>query len=89
MSDQKELRDTLQALKSEIKQVEPESEEQRDLLRGLLRDIQAFLGREGELSEPDDLTDKIENGIDQLEATHPKLTLYLNDALQMLSSLGI
>jgi hypothetical protein len=86
----KQLRDTLIALKDELNGVRPESDKQEAALRELLRDVQDFLRAEdqGE-QEPQAMSEKIEQGIDQFEATHPKLALYLNDALQMLSSLGI
>ena len=89
--DDQELRELLERLHGEIGQTTSLDDTEKALLRDLRVDISDLLER----SESDRLlphptiVQRLENTIDQVEATHPALNTLLTKLLEILSNAGI
>ena len=87
--DSQELRHMLEKLHAELKQTETIDEPGRQMLHSLMHDIQEVLARSGEeesLYPP--LSQRLAEAVKHLEVSHPKLTLALGKALDILSQAG-
>lgn len=89
--DDKELRNLLEQLHTEIEHTENVDEKGRELLRNLGTDIDELLARtEDDLVQPHPtITQRLEDSIDHLEVANPDLTQTLTKLLAILSSAGI
>jgi hypothetical protein len=89
--DEKELRNLLEKLHSEIERTDTIDEKGRELLGDLESDIRGLLERAGRKSiQPHPSTvQRVEDSIDYLEVTHPTLTAMLSQLLATLSNTGI
>jgi hypothetical protein len=89
--EDKELRNLLEQLHTEIEHTENVDDKGRELLRDLSTDIDELLARsEKELANPHStITQRLEDSIDHLEVAYPDLTQTLNKLLAILSSAGI
>jgi Domain of unknown function (DUF4404) len=89
--DDKELRNLLEQLHTEIEHTENVDEQGRELLRNLGTDIDELLARtEDDLVQPHPtITQRLEDSIDHLEVANPDLTQTLTKLLAILSSAGI
>ena len=89
MNDQN-LRDLLQRVHRELENTEATDEAERERLRHLEADIRALLERSDDSTERDDpMLERLQDSIDHFEATHPQLTLMLNQMMTILSNAGI
>lgn len=90
MSDS-ELRDTLEKLHEELKQVDDLDDETRQKLQHLMGDIRSALEREEQPPREhyESLGDQLIDGIQRYEVTHPALTAAMQHALEILSRAGI
>ena len=85
-----ELRSQLERLHAELSQTETVDAAQRDLLKTLESDIQELLGREQ--NQPHHyrtLSDRLNEAVAQLEASHPQTTLLMRRAIESLAYLGV
>jgi hypothetical protein len=89
--DDKELRNLLEQLHTEIEHTENVDEKGRELLSDLGTDIDELLARtENDLAQPHPtITQRLEESIDHLEVANPDLTQTLTKLLAILSSAGI
>ncbi len=89
MTQETHVREKLLELKQKLQGSSPKNENQRQARQELLDDIQTYLDADSQTETPENMLEKLETNIEEFEATHPTLSLYLNDTLQILSSLGI
>ena len=89
--DDKELRNLLAQLHTEIEHTENVDEKGRELLYDLDTDINDLLARsEKDLANPHPtISQRLEDSIDHLEVTYPDLTQTLIKLLAILSNAGI
>ncbi|MNJ36680.1 hypothetical protein D3C77_314770 [compost metagenome] len=84
----RELQEQLNALREQLEQNPPLSEEEREHLHELMRQIEAKL--ELEATVPDnDLVDSVNLAVETFEANHPSLTGILRRLAVSLHSMGI
>jgi hypothetical protein len=90
MEDQ-ELRKLIEQLHAEIENTHTVDEKGQELLLHLDTDIRELLGRAGGKSlQPHPTTlQRMEDGLEHFEATHPDLTTLLARLLEALSNAGI
>jgi hypothetical protein len=89
MNDE-QLREQLEHLNTELQDAESLDPGRRELLQGLAGNIQELLARSE--SEPDHyrtLGERLKEGVSELEASHPKITLLMRRAIDSLAYLGI
>jgi hypothetical protein len=93
MSDpRQQLRSRLEALDAELARTDPADEDQREVLLGLRRDVQALLERSANPAPPDDdpfNLDNLRTGLQHFEVTHPVLSTAIEQVLTTLSNMGI
>ncbi len=91
MADQN-LRDLLEQLHQELERTNTVDEKGNEMLRHLDADIRTLLKRSGqgaEIEADEPLLDRLQDTIDHLEATHPRLTTVLSEMMTILSNAGI
>lgn len=85
-----ELRAQLELLHGELSQTETVVAHQRELLKTLENDIQELLNREqNQPHHYSTLSERLNEAVVQLEASHPKITLLMRRAIDSLAYLGI
>ena len=91
MLDKQHLHERLQQLHTELHQVESVSDSDRQILEQLKEEIQALLAHTGDHEAPqyERLGKRLKEGIEQLEASHPRVTLFMGQIVDMLSRMGI
>ena len=89
--DDHELRKLIEQLHTEIQNTHTVDEKGQELLTHLEADIRELLDRAGENGvqvHPFTLQ-RLEEGLDHFEATHPALTTLLSNLLESLSNAGV
>ena len=86
--DSQQLRTLLEQLHGELKEAQSVDEEEKQLLHDLMRDIQNALARSGDESLYLPLTQQLAQALKHFEVSHPKLTLAIGQALDILSGAG-
>ena len=84
------LREQLERLHGELSRTETVDAQQRQLLKALENDIQELLSREE--NQPHhyrSLSERLNEGVAQIEASHPKITLLMRRAIDSLAFLGV
>ena len=90
MGEREELRQQLEALHAELHQVGTLDPTERELLEKLSADVQKLLDQgEIEAEHTAGLTERLRNGLAELEASHPTATLRLRQLIDELAYLGI
>ena len=89
--DHQHLRETLEKLHSELESTPSVDDESRELLRGLMKDVQELLARSGEGPHPRDqsIGERLRHGIQYFEVTHPRLAAMMEQVINTLSGAGI
>jgi predicted glycosyltransferase len=88
--DKEKLREQLQALHSELQQVETLDAKEREMLQGLARDIQEVLHAEDDRNQPyGPLSDRLRETVAQVEASHPRATMLMRQIIDQLAYMGI
>ena len=87
MNDQK-IRKLLEELHGELEHTQTVDEKGRALLRELSADINNLLERSGAQAD-ETMLERLQETIDHLEITHPKLTMALSEMMTILSNAGI
>jgi predicted nuclease with TOPRIM domain len=85
-----ELQEQLEQLHDELRQTKAVDPEKRKLLRSLESDIQDLLNREA--NQPHHytkLSDRFNEAVAELEASHPEVTLLMRRVIDSLAYLGI
>jgi len=81
------LRELLQQLHDELKQLESVDDDGREMLSHLNADIQQFLDPTRE--NPESFLERLQSAIDHFQIEHPDITTALSQMLNTLSNAGI
>jgi hypothetical protein len=85
-----ELRSQLEKLHNELHQSPALDQQQRELLQTLADEIQALLKRdEIQQHHYKTLSERLNDGVAKLEASHPQITLLMRQTIDSLAYLGI
>lgn len=88
--DKEGLRNHLEQLHAELQQAKPLDENEREMLKHLANDIREILESENDDSQQlGQLGKRLQDGLAQFEATHPKAALFMRQLIDQLSVLGI
>jgi hypothetical protein len=89
--DDQELRKLIKQLHAEIQNTKTVDEKGQELLLQLESEIQVLLDRPDVTVAPvhPSTLQRLEEGLDHFEATHPELTNLLSELLEILSNVGI
>ena len=86
---ERNLGELLEQLRAELSKIDAVDETGRELLRALDADIQRLLERSEEGESDESLLQRLQDGIDHFEVTHPNLTAALSQMLNTLNNAGI
>jgi ribosome-binding protein aMBF1 (putative translation factor) len=86
-----QLREQLERLDANIKQTKSVDEAGRTILHELQQDVQDLLARSGEDSglQQHPIAERLREGIQHFEVTHPALAGVMEEVVNMLSAMGI
>jgi chromosome segregation ATPase len=85
-----ELRPQLEKLHEELQQADSLDLQQRELVQTLADEIQALLKRdENQRHHYTSLSERLNDAVAELEASHPRITLLMRQAIDSLAYLGI
>ena len=88
--NREELREQLEHLHAELKQADALDPQQRELLLTRANDIEQMLKQEEiEPHHYRSLSERLQEDLAQLEASHPQITLLMRRAIDALAYLGI
>ena len=89
--DKQELHNRLEQLHGELQQIEAVDEGEQQLLKSLMSDIKKLLdgGESAHLHESDRLGEALKEGIELFEASHPRATMMMGQAIDALAKMGI
>ena len=89
--NKQQLHDRLQELQGELQQIESDDESTRQLLRTLKSDINKLI--EADESDQhhvsDRLGERLKEGIELFEASHPQATMLMGQVIDALAKMGI
>ena len=88
--DKQQLHTTLEELHGELQRIESVDERERQILQKLIGDINKLL-EEGESDQHHvaRLDEGLREGIELLEASHPRATMLMGQVIDALSKIGI
>ena len=86
---QNDMREDLEHLRAVAAQLEPGDTEARAEVEALTARLERRLAAEEPVDDEDILMDSLSTSIERFEASHPKLTLLLNQIMAKLSGMGI
>jgi hypothetical protein len=91
MTQKHDLDERLHQLHRDLQQLESPDATERHLLQQLQTDIQAVLAHSESHGPPPytQLGERLQEGIEQLETSHPRLTLAMGQIAEMLARMGI
>jgi len=92
MDDQnRQLREQLKRLETDLKQIESVDEAGRTILHELQQDVQDLLARSGEGSglQEHPISERLRRAIQHFEVTHPTLVGLMEQMVNTLSTMGI
>ena len=84
-----DLKDSLKKLRWEIEKIEGVDNQSREKLDRLVRSIQLKLEHPQDVTHHQDLIDRLNDGVDYFEVSHPELTAIMNRIMVTLGNLGI
>jgi len=88
--NREQLNEQLEHLCAELRQADASDPQQRELLLTRARDIEQLLKQEEiEPHHYRSLSERLNEDLAQLEASHPQITLLMRQAIDSLSYLGI
>ncbi len=89
--DTQNLYKRLQELHRELQQIESVDENERRALEQLMADIQELQERkEGQpIQRYSRLSERLKDGVAQLEASHPNVTMLMSQVIDRLAKMGI
>ena len=84
------LRETLEQLHTELKCADTIDERSRELLRGVIADIEDLLERNQKRgTQPESIIEQLREVVRAFETTHPTLTNAINGVADALAKMGI
>lgn len=85
------LQEKLEHLHAELRQVKSVDQDERQVLKQLSVDIQDLLEQSGEHEKHkyDSLSERLREGVEHLEASHPKITMLMGQVIDTLAKMGI
>lgn len=89
--DNKQLQERLEELHSELQQIDSVDEEERRILQKVIGDINKLMAA-GDSDQPhvyDRLGEGLREGIERLEASHPRTTMLMGQVVDALAKIGI
>lgn len=91
MAQKHDLDERLQQLHQELQQLDSPDAKERQLLQQLQTDIQAVLLQSDshDSSSYTQLGERLQESVEQLETSHPRLTLVMGQIVEMLARMGI
>jgi hypothetical protein len=91
MTQKHDLDERLHQLHRDLQQLESPDATERHLLQQIQTDIQAVLAHSESHGPPPytQLGERLQEGIEQLENSHPRLTLLMGQIVEMLARMGI
>ena len=89
--NKQELHNRLEQLHAELQQIEAVDDGERNLLQSLRNDIKKLLeaGDGEQLPESDQLGEGLKQGIELFEASHPRATMLMGQAIDALAKMVI
>lgn len=89
--DKQQLQARLEELDNELKQIDSVDEEERQLLQKLIGDINKLVeaGDTDQHHVYDRLGEGLREGIERLEASHPRATMLMGQVVDALAKIGI
>ena len=89
--DKRDFQNTLLRLQGALKTLRDVKEEDRKAIEHLMGDIQDVInhGEAQRTERHDRLDEKLKDGIERFEASHPDLTMLMGQAIDMLARIGI
>lgn len=89
--DKQQLQERLQRLHAELQQIESVDPRGRRALEQLSADIQELLenGPEHERHKYSKLGERLRDGVEHFEASHPKVTMLMGQVADILAKMGI
>ena len=89
MSDGKQLKASLDKLRSEIEALKVSDRESKQRLETLVRDLEETLDKPGDTEHHKDVVRQLDDTIMHFEVSHPTVTAIMNDIMVKLSNMGI
>ena len=84
-----ELQNSLEALESEIEQLQQADDAVKNHMRSLINEIEAHIDETDDASDEESVLGSIRNSIEEFEVEHPRITGILNRIMMTLSDMGI
>lgn len=88
MSD-KQLRKSLDELRSELARLEAEEARVRERLDALIAGVETQIAEPGDATHQQSLVQELRNSISEFEVSHPRTTAILNEIMVTLGNMGI
>jgi len=85
----KQLRQSLSELRSELEQLEAEEAQVRERLDALISGVETRLDEPEDSGQHQSLVEDVRQSISQLEVSHPRATAILNEIMVTLGNMGI
>jgi hypothetical protein len=87
----RQLREQLERLDADLKRTKSVDEAGRAILHRLQQEVQDLLARSGEAAivQRHPIAERLREGIQHFESTHPSLTAVMEQVVSMLSAMGI
>ncbi|MGK9064893.1 DUF4404 family protein [Stutzerimonas chloritidismutans] len=84
-----DLQSQLLELRSQLAQDTPLTEEEREELQLIARDIELRLSNQEMVDQNDSLVDGVNLAVERFEASHPNTAMTLRNIMQTLANMGI
>jgi predicted nuclease with TOPRIM domain len=85
----KQLRQSLNELRSELERLETEEAQVRERLDALISGVETRLDEPEDSDQHQTLVEDVRQSISQLEVSHPRATAILNEIMVTLGNMGI
>jgi len=85
----KQLRQSLDELRSELERLEAEEAQVRERLDALISGVETRLEKPDDTAHHQSLVQDVRHSISEFEVTHPRATAILNEIMVTLGNMGI
>jgi len=86
---EKKIRDDIEKLRTEIKNLSADEDTPKEKLEILLQDIESGLETEMQNKKQSELLAGLKESVNHFETEHPRTTAIINDIMMALSNMGI
>ncbi len=86
---EKKIRDDIEKLRTEIKNLSADEDTPKEKLEILLQDIESGLETEMQNKKQSELLVGLKESVNHFETEHPRTTAIINDIMMALSNMGI